>query len=66
MRDDWRACRWGDLATLEYGKALRSYEDGVGQYPVYGTNGLIGVHLEPLCKHSGVIIGRKVAYRGVH
>jgi len=66
MRDNWCTCRWGDLATLEYGKALRGYEYGVGQYPVYGTNGLIGRNIEPLCKHPGVIIGRKGAYRGVH
>ena len=42
MRDNWCTCRWGDLATLGYGKALRGYEYGVGQYPVYGTNGSIG------------------------
>jgi len=58
--------KWGDLATLEYGKRLTGYKKGDGQFPVYGTNGLIGWHNESLCKHPGVIIGRKGVYRGVH
>jgi len=66
VTDKWREYRWGDLATLEYGKGLCGYKDSIGTYPVYGTNGLIGRHTEPLCPHSGVIIGRKGAYRGVH
>jgi type I restriction enzyme S subunit len=66
MTSEWRECRWGDLATLEYGKRLRGYENRFGPYPVYGTNGPIGWHSEPLCSHPGVIIGRKGAYRGVH
>jgi type I restriction enzyme S subunit len=66
MGDSWKERRWGDLATLEYGKGLRGYERGTGPYPVYGTNGPIGRHREPLCPYPGVIIGRKGAYRGVH
>ncbi len=62
----WRACRWGDIATLEYGKSLRGYQDANGLYRVYGTNGPIGWHTEALFKHPGVIICRKGAYRGVH
>ena len=37
-----------------------------GLVPVYGTNGQIGWHDEPLCPLPSVIIGRKGAYRGVH
>ena len=66
MISEWHECHWGDLATLEYGKSLRDYQDKKGPYPVYGTNGPIGKHSEPLCNHPGVIIGRKGAYRGVH
>jgi len=51
---------------LEYGKSLRGYDGSAGVYPVYGTNGGIGYHSEPLCTHPGIIIGRKGAYRGVH
>jgi type I restriction enzyme S subunit len=66
MPPEWKKIKWGDLASLEYGKALRTYKKCKGKYPVYGTNGLIGWHDQPLCNHDGVIIGRKGAYRGVH
>ena len=51
---------------MEYGKSLRDYDSPAGVYKVYGTNGQIGWHLEPLCPYASVIIGRKGAYRGVH
>lgn len=62
----WKFTRWGDLATLEYGKSLREYENTSGDFPVYGTNGLIGYTDKPLCPFPSVIIGRKGAYRGIH
>lgn len=58
--------KWGDIATLEYGRSLRDYRNDSGAFPVYGTNGPIGCHSEPLCDKPGVIIGRKGAYRGIH
>ena len=64
--NDWETTRWGELATLEYGKAFRYYKSSTGPYRVFGTNGPIGWHDEMLHPHPGVIIGRKGAYRGVH
>ncbi|NLJ39192.1 MAG: hypothetical protein GX432_10575 [Candidatus Atribacteria bacterium] len=66
MTSKWKDCFWGDIATLEYGKPLKDYKDKNGKYPVYGTNGQIGSHDEPLWNNPGIIIGRKGAYRGVH
>ena len=66
MNSHWREAAWGDLATLEYGKSLQGYQSSTGPYKVFGTNGQIGWHSEPLCPNAGVIIGRKGAYRGVH
>ena len=63
---EWETDKWGNLATLEYGKSLRDYQSGVGDIPVYGTNGLIGFTDKPLCPFPSVVIGRKGAYRGVH
>ena len=62
----WEHKRWGELATLEYGKSLRDSQSAGGSYEVFGTNGPIGWHSEALCPFEGVIIGRKGAYRGVH
>lgn len=66
MSSEWIQTSWGEIATLEYGKALRDYQNAVGAYPVYGTNGPIGFHHSALCQTPGVVIGRKGAYRGVH
>jgi len=66
MAGEWRDLHWGDLAALEYGRGLRGYGNARGSYRVYGTNGPIGWHGEPLCNHATVIVGRKGAYRGVH
>lgn len=62
----WGRKRWGDIASLEYGKSLRDYREGGGKYRVFGTNGPIGFHNEALCESAGIVIGRKGAYRGVH
>jgi type I restriction enzyme S subunit len=63
----WTRRRWGDLATLEYGKALRGYQTGSNTgYPVFGTNGPIGWHADPLFPSQGVIVGRKGAYRAIY
>ncbi len=62
----WKGLKWGDLATLEYGKRLQDYQNVVAPYPVFGTNGQIGWHHEYLCPCPGVIVGRKGAYRGIH
>ena len=63
---EWSTTSWGELAKLEYGKSLRGYDSAEGFYTVYGTNGPIGRHDEPLCPYASVIIGRMGAYRGVH
>ena len=62
----WKEERWGDLATLEYGRALRGYDTSQGAFRVFGTNGPIGWHDEALYAHPSVIVGRKGAYRGIH
>lgn len=66
LQTSWKTLSWGDLVTLEYGKAIRGYQNHVGDYPVFGTNGQIGFWDEYLCPNSGVIVGRKGAYRGIH
>ena len=64
--DLWQSKIWGDVATLEYGKALRDYKERSSCVPVFGTNGRIGYTDKALSNSSGVIVGRKGAYRGIH
>lgn len=66
MSSEWRESTWGEISKLEYGKAIRGYQEAKGKYPVYGTNGQIGWHDKSLSAQPGVIIGRKGAYRGIH
>lgn len=66
LMNDWKKLKWGDIATLEYGKALQGYQRDNGKYPVYGTNGKIGTTDTFLCSFPGVVVGRKGAYRSVH
>lgn len=63
---EWRTTTWGAVASLEYGKALRGYQNGSGEVRVYGTNGPVGWTSTRQAEGPGVIIGRKGAYRGVH
>ena len=65
MSSDWHEKKWGDLLTLEYGKSLKGYKEGDGEYQVFGTNGPIGWTDKYLTEGPSIIIGRKGAYRGV-
>jgi type I restriction enzyme S subunit len=66
QENKWDDLMWGEIATLEYGKPLSNYKDSNAPFIVYGTNGPIGRHSEPLFPTEGIIIGRKGAYRGIH
>lgn len=63
---EWIETKWGELASLEYGKSLRDYVHHNGEIPVFGTNGQIGFTNKSLCPFPSVIVGRKGAYRGIH
>lgn len=63
---EWRQSTWGDEISLEYGKAIRGYQDASGPYRVFGANGTVGRTDKPLVPGPGIILGRKGAYRGVH
>ncbi|MER6017668.1 restriction endonuclease subunit S [Streptomyces anulatus] len=63
---EWHKTSWGEVAALEYGKALREYRSDLGEVRVYGTNGPVGWTNVRQAEGPGVIIGRKGAYRGVH
>src|SRR3972149_8531865 len=66
MAGEWRSSTWDEEISLEYGKALRGYDETGGRYRVFGSNGPIGWTSESLAPGPGVILGRKGAYRGVH
>ena len=61
----WRQSKWGNEISLEYGKGIRDYTQRQRKYRVYGSNGPIGWADIAISPRSGVILGRKGAYRGV-
>ncbi|TDE84613.1 restriction endonuclease subunit S [Deinococcus sp. S9] len=57
--NDWRETTLGDEIELAYGKSLPAHAREVGQFGVFGSNGLVGAHIEACVKGPGIVIGRK-------
>jgi len=56
----WEWVRLGEIVTLEYGKNLpKSKRNQYGEYPVYGSNGIVGYHDNFLIDEPAIIVGRK-------
>ncbi len=56
----WEWMRLGEIMTLEYGKNLpKSKRNQCGEYPVYGSNGIVGYHDNFLIDEPAIIVGRK-------
>ncbi len=51
--------RFSDVLTIINGKNQKSVENPYGQYPIYGSGGIIGYANEFICDGETVIIGRK-------
>lgn len=49
----------GDICDFTYGKALRADHRSSGRVPVFGSNGIVGWHNQPITAGSTIIIGRK-------
>jgi type I restriction enzyme M protein len=47
------------VAVLEYGSALPENQRINGEFPVMGSNGVVGFHNEPLVDAPAIIVGRK-------
>lgn len=47
------------ILTLEYGMSLPENQRIAGDFPVYGSNGIIGMHKDFLVKAPCIIVGRK-------
>lgn len=48
-----------DILELKYGKSLVKKNRIPGEYPVYGSGGITGTHVDYLITGPGLIIGRK-------
>ncbi len=58
----WARTKLGDLYQLMYGKSLtKAARNRDGEYPVYGSNGVVGRHDAYLVEGPVLVIGRKGA-----
>ena len=57
--EGWRRTTIGEIAPFKYGKGLRQADRVQGQYPVFGSSGVVGTHATPLVAGPGIVVGRK-------
>lgn len=55
----WERKTLGESITLNYGKALKAELRVEGDYPVYGSSGIVGTHEKPLVQGRAIVLGRK-------
>ena len=55
----WEVEKIGSVLSLEYGKALQENKRIKGDYPVMGSNGIVGYHNEYFVESPAIIVGRK-------
>jgi len=57
--EKWKIKKLGQVIELAYGKALKEEDRNEGEYPVYGSSGIVGSHNSYIAKAPGIIVGRK-------
>lgn len=62
LPEGWLNTNLGAIIELKYGKSLPAKSRDGGDYPVYGSNGIVGSHSIPLVNEKGIIVGRKGSY----
>lgn len=62
----WVETTLGDIIEFKYGNALPKQSRVTGDFPVFGSNGIVGYHQEYLVKGPSIIIGRKGSSGSVH
>lgn len=55
---EWITCQLGDLITFQRGHDLSKTQMCGGEYPVVGSNGIIGYHNEYTTEEPSITIGR--------
>ena len=56
----------GDFCEFAYGKSLTAKTRSGDGYPVYGSNGQVGLHDTALTAGATIVIGRKGSFGEVH
>ena len=59
LPNNWCLCHFGDIATVISGKNQSKVENPNGNYPIYGSGGIMGIADDYICPENCTIIGRK-------
>jgi type I restriction enzyme S subunit len=62
----WMTTTLGEILSLNYGKSLPDRVRSGTDYPVYGSNGVVGHHNTTLTSGETIIIGRKGSAGAIH
>jgi type I restriction enzyme S subunit len=62
----YKAIKLGDICDFLYGEGLTESQRRGGEFPVYGSNGMVGWHDRPLTQGPTIVIGRKGSIGEVH
>ncbi|MGH9907551.1 MAG: restriction endonuclease subunit S [Pyrinomonadaceae bacterium] len=64
--DGWIEKELGEVLRLNYGWSLPEKKRVTGDFPVYGSNGVVGSHNKALVPAEGIVVGRKGSAGSVH
>ena len=56
---NWKISKWSEVLTIKNGKSQKKVEQEDGQYPIYGSGGIMSYANDYICNENSVIIGRK-------
>ena len=59
LPEGWERRRFGQIAELRYGRALKQEDRTGGAFPVYGSGGIVGSHQTALVEGPTIVVGRK-------
>ena len=57
--ESWTWCHFGNISDVINGKNQSQVEDDTGEYPIYGSGGIMGYANDYICPENCTIIGRK-------
>ncbi|MCK4592031.1 restriction endonuclease subunit S [Candidatus Parcubacteria bacterium] len=59
QKNKWRRVKLRDVCEFKYGKSLPQRKRIAGEFPVYGSGGIVDTHNEYFIEAPGIIVGRK-------
>jgi type I restriction enzyme, S subunit len=62
----WQEVTLGDVCEFRYGKSLPDAKRTGGDVPVFGSNGIVGMHSKAITKGMTIIVGRKGSFGQVN